>query len=75
MRPLLLTCCLLALAGCGTDPKALGITGPGQLSVPQANPTFDSTGNPTPGVSTMGTFYGPTAGGPQSGTSGYWGYN
>ena len=75
MRPLLLTLCLLALAGCGTDPKALGITGPGQFTVPQPNPTLESGGNPIPGVATMGTFYGPTIGAPQSGTSGFWGYN
>lgn len=74
MRPFLITCCLLPLAACGTNPASLGITGPGQLAVPARSAPLDS-GDPMPGVSTSGTFYGPTNGGPQTGSSGFWGYN
>jgi hypothetical protein len=74
MRPFLIACCLLGLAGCGKDPSAFGITGPGQLSVPAKTAPLDS-GDPMPGVTTTGTFYGPTNAGPQTGNSGFWGYN
>ncbi|HVZ10107.1 hypothetical protein [Rhodopila sp.] len=73
MRLLLITVCLLGLAGCGTDPQALGITGPGQQTPLGGTATFDQ--DRMPGVSTMGTFYGPTNAGPQTGSSGFWGYN
>lgn len=75
MRPLLLALSLLALAGCVSDPAKLGITGPGQLTpTPRLNAT-DQGAETMPGVATMGTFYGPTNGGPQTGASGFWGYN
>ena len=75
MRPLLIACCCLCLAGCVGDPSKLGITGPGQI-VPPATPSpLDQGQDAMPGVSTMGTFYGPSNGGPQTGSSGYWGYN
>lgn len=78
MRPLLIACCLslsLSLGGCVSDPTRLGITGPGQLApAPRASAT-DQGQDVMPGVATMGTFYGPTNGGPQTGSSGFWGYN
>ena len=59
----------------GQSRAALGIFGPGQHAVlaPDVAPG-DST-DVVPGVSTSGTFYGPTNGGPQTGSSGFWGYN
>jgi len=75
MRPLLIACCCLALAGCVSDPSKLGITGPGQMVPPQRSSPADQGQDVMPGVSTMGTFYGPTNGGPQTGASGFWGYN
>ncbi|MBS0641156.1 MAG: hypothetical protein U1E70_21285 [Acetobacteraceae bacterium] len=75
MRPLLIILSLCSLAGCATDPAKLGITGPGQAApVRRANAT-DQGSEMMPGVATMGTFYGPTNGGPQTGASGFWGYN
>ena len=74
MRLLLTALTLLALAGCGTDPAKLGITGPGQSSPPQVPSPSDQGADVMPGVTTMGTTYGPSYA-PQTGTSGYWGYN
>ncbi len=74
MRTLLIPCCLLALAGCGTSPQALGITGPGHSPPPRPAISPDQQPDATPGVTVMGTTYGPTRG-PQTGSSGFWNYN
>ena len=75
MPPLPLALCLLGLAACSMDPAALGITGPGQQVV-AAPPSPSDQGQQTmPGVATTGTFYGPTNGGPKTGSSGFWNYN
>jgi hypothetical protein len=79
MRTLLIACCCLApglsLGGCVSDPAKLGITGPGQQTPPPRASATDQGQDAMPGVTTMGTFYGPTNGGPQTGVSGFWGYN
>ena len=67
----------LLLAACGSSPRSLGITGPGQqpLSAGPSMPTINNQDtNGATGVPTTGTFYGPNNG-PTAGGSGYYGYN
>ena len=76
MRSMVAIGFLLIVAGCSGGPGAYGITGPGQQPLP-AGPALPGTVPDTytpPGVSTTGTFYGPTNG-PTAGSSGYYGYN
>jgi hypothetical protein len=75
MRPLLIALSLLGLSACAASPASLGITGPGQRTVPTPGVAPGDSTDVVPGVSTTGTFYGPTNGGPQTGSSGFWGYN
>ncbi len=65
---------LVALAGCSGDPASYGITGPGVQTTTPGPAINEPDSSPTPGVSTTGTFYGPTDR-PQSGPSGFFGYN
>jgi hypothetical protein len=61
--PLLICPVLLSLAGCAADPKALGITGPGQLAQPR----------PATEVMPGGDLAAPDM--PNSGNGRFWGYN
>nr|WP_294502526.1 hypothetical protein [uncultured Rhodopila sp.] len=74
MRNVVLIIALIGLTACSADPKALGITGPGPQAAPVAPSTNEDTGNPIPGVSTSGSYYGPSIGPIQSNT-GFYGYN
>jgi hypothetical protein len=74
MRPLLLLGFLIVLTACSGDPAKYGITGPGTQPVPVAKAADSPDGQPVPGVTTMGSSYGPSNG-PSSGSSGFWGYN
>ncbi|HET6308479.1 MAG TPA: hypothetical protein VFG12_14915 [Rhodopila sp.] len=65
---------LSLLAACASDPAKYGITGPGTQPPPVASTTQSPDGQPIPGVNTVGTTYGPSAG-PSTGASGFWGYN
>jgi len=74
MRNSVLLIALIGLSACSADPKALGITGPGPQAAPVApNPNEDNEA-PTPGVSTSGSYYGPSIG-PIKSNSGFYGYN
>jgi uncharacterized lipoprotein YajG len=74
MRIPVLLIASLGLAACSADPKSLGITGPGPQIVP-APPSADmDSGTGTPGVSTTGSYYGPSVG-PIKSNSGFYGYN
>jgi hypothetical protein len=76
MRALLALGFLIVLTACSGDPAKYGITGPGTQPAPvpvKAAETPDT--QPVPGVSTMGSSYGPGTGGPSTGSSGFWGYN
>jgi hypothetical protein len=74
MRISVLLIALLGLAACSGGPKALGITGPGPQAAPVAPSDDIDSGTGTPGVSTSGSYYGPSVG-PIKSNSGFFGYN
>jgi len=74
MRLSVLLVGLLGLAACSGDPKALGITGPGPQPAPTPPSADIDSGTGSPGVSTSGSFYGPSVG-PIKSNSGFYGYN
>ncbi len=74
MRISVLLIALLGLAGCSGDPKVLGITGPGPQPAPTAPSESLDSGTGSPGVSTSGSYYGPSVG-PIKSNSGFYGYN
>lgn len=73
MRAILTLGCLIALSACSGDPKSFGITGPGPQGTP-SGPVFQVPGETSPGVSTSGSYYGPSNG-PVKSNSGFFGYN
>ena len=62
---------LLLLAGCGTNPAALGITGAG-IPTPPSDPGDTQTG--ISGAPQTGTQYAPNLP-PNTGAGKFWGYN
>ncbi len=75
MRALSALALLIVLTGCSGDPRSYGITGPGTAPAPViASPAETPDAAPMPGVSTTGSSYGPNSR-PNTGTSGFWGYN
>lgn len=70
MRKLLFTL-LLLLAGCGTNPAALGITG-AAMPAPPPDPGESQTG--ITGAPRTGTQYAPNLP-PNTGAGKFWGYN
>lgn len=62
---------LLLLAGCGTNPAALGITG-AAIPAPPVDPGEAQTG--IPGAPNTGTQYRPNLP-PNTGAGKFWGYN
>jgi hypothetical protein len=74
MHMLILLGVLVGLSACSGDPKSFGITGPGPQAAPVAPGVNDDSGNPVPGVSTSGSYYGPSNG-PIKSNSGFFGYN
>lgn len=72
MRALGMLGLLLLLAGCVSDPKSLGITGPGARSVPQPEEDTGNSyqmGSPQTGMGYSNSY------GQSTGPSGFWGYN
>jgi hypothetical protein len=63
---------LLFLAGCASNPRAYGITGPVHQEQPPDQPADADVGSP--GIPTSGTPYG-TGVVPTTGATRYWGYN
>lgn len=74
MRISVLLIALIGLAACSADPKALGITGPGPQAAPTPPSEDTDSGLGSPGVSTSGSYYGPSVG-PIKSNSGFYGYN
>jgi hypothetical protein len=74
MRNSVLLVVLIGLSACSADPKALGITGPGPQVVPVAPNPANDVNSQSPGVSTSGSYYGPSIG-PIKSNSGFYGYN
>jgi hypothetical protein len=74
MRALFALGFLIVLSACSGDPAKYGITGPGTQPVPVAKTAETPDSQPVPGVSTVGSSYGPSNG-PSTGSSGFWGYN
>jgi hypothetical protein len=74
MRVVLVLGFLSLLAACSGDPKSYGITGPGPQAAPVAPAVDQEQSNPVPGVSTSGSYYGPSNG-PIKSNSGFFGYN
>lgn len=74
MRYILLSLLLsagLALGGCGTDPKSLGLTG-AAMPTPPRDPGEASSG--IRGAPETGTQYAPSLA-PNTGSGKFWGYN
>jgi hypothetical protein len=76
MRALVVFFFLSLLTACSGDPRSFGITGPGAPPAPAAAApaTDEPDAAAAPGVSTSGSYYGPTNR-PTTGTGNFWGYN